>query len=143
MEAGRSWSTHSTATRPCRLNRAPMIGASRGGVGSDRRRTRRGPSGAERPDDDEAAREAALKLLEHTRRTRSDLARRLREKGFSGPLIDEVLERLAGVGLVDDVEFARAWLAGRWGRRPAGWRRLQQQLRASGVSQEDSERARQ
>ena len=54
-----------------------------------------------------------------------------------------MLARLADVGLVDDVEYARAWLAGRWGRRPSGWRRLQQQLRASGVSQEDSERARQ
>jgi len=40
------------------------------------------------------------------------------------------------------VEFARAWLAGRWGRKPSGWRRLEQELRAKGVSQEDAERAR-
>ena len=45
--------------------------------------------------------------------------------------IDEVLDRLAAVGLVDDVEYARAWLAGRWGRRSAGWRRLEQELRAA------------
>jgi len=40
------------------------------------------------------------------------------------------------------VEFARAWLAGRWGRKPSGWRRLEQELRAKGVSQEDAEKAR-
>src|SRR5262249_46711706 len=51
--------------------------------------------------------------------------------------------RRSDAGLVVDVECGRAWLAGRWGRRPSGWRRLQQQLRGMGVSQEDSERARQ
>ena len=97
----------------------------------------------ERSTDLEAAREAALGLLERARRTRADLARRLGERGYAAPTIEQALERLTRVGLVDDVEYARAWLAGRWGRRPSGWRRLQQQLRASGVSQEDSERARQ
>jgi regulatory protein len=90
----------------------------------------------------DGCREAALKLLERTLRTRSDLQRRLREKGFDAATVSDVLDRLAEVGLVDDVEFARAWLAGRWGRRPSGWRRLQQELRGKGVSQEDTERAR-
>ncbi|HEY3217189.1 MAG TPA: regulatory protein RecX [Candidatus Eisenbacteria bacterium] len=87
--------------------------------------------------DPAAAREAALRLLERTRRTRSDLARRLREKGYASPVVEEVLDRLAAVGLVDDTEYARAYLAGRWGRRPAGWRRLEQELRRRGVSIED------
>ena len=89
-----------------------------------------------------AAREAALRLLERTRRTRSDLARRLRDKGHAEPVIAETLDRLAGVGLVDDVEYARAFLAGRWGRRPAGWRRLEQQLRVKGVANDDIAAAR-
>jgi hypothetical protein len=53
-----------------------------------------------------------------------------------------VVARLVELGLVDDAEFARAWLAGRWGRRPSGWRRLQQELRAKGIADEDIERAR-
>jgi regulatory protein len=53
-----------------------------------------------------------------------------------------VLERLAAVGLVDDTEYARAWLAGRWGRRPSGWRRLEMELRAKGVSNDDIAAAR-
>jgi regulatory protein len=87
-------------------------------------------------------REAALKLLERTRRTRRDLERRLKEKDFDAATIASTLDRLTEVGLIDDVEYARAWLAGRWGRKPSGWRRLVQELRAKGISEEDAERAR-
>ena len=107
-------------------------------------RAARGATGvaAERADDPQAAREAALKLLERTRRTRADLSRRLRDKGFTEPAVAQVLERLTGVGLIDDVEYARAFLAGRWGRRAAGWRVLEQDLRKRGVERQDIERAR-
>lgn len=94
------------------------------------------------PDDADACREAALRLLERTRRTRADLARRLEDRGFSAATAGDVLDRLAAVGLVDDAEFARAWLAGRLGRRPAGWRRLEAELRAKGVTAADVARAR-
>ena len=91
--------------------------------------------------DPAACREAALKLLERTRRTRSDIARRLKASGFAPPTVADVLDRLVEVGLIDDTEYARAWLAGRWGRRPSGWRRLQQELRAKGIADDDIERA--
>jgi regulatory protein len=93
-------------------------------------------------DDPEKAREAALRLLERTRRTRSDLARRLRDKGHAPAMVDALLDRLAGVGLVDDIEYARAYLAGRWGRRMAGWRRLENELRRRGVTAADVAEAR-
>src|SRR5512143_181052 len=97
---------------------------------------------AERSTDLEACREAALRLLERQRRTRSDLARRLRDKGFAAATLEQVLDRLAGVGLVDDVEYARAFMAGRRARRAAGARRIEQELRARGVGPEDIEAAR-
>lgn len=100
------------------------------------------PLEGEANDDPVATREAALKLLERARRTRGDLAQRLRDKGFAATAIEPVLDRLAEVGLVDDTEYARAYLAGRWGRRPAGLRRLQQELRAKGVGDEAFEAAR-
>ncbi len=106
-----------------------------------RTRTRRDPD-AEPITDPDAAREAALKLLERTRRTRSDLARRLGERGFAAGTVEEVLERLERVGLVDDTEYARAYLAGRWGRRPTGWTRLRQELRGRGVGDEAIDAAR-
>jgi regulatory protein len=90
----------------------------------------------------DACREAALRLLERTRRTRSDLMRRLRDKGYDPAVIGQVIERLAGVGLIDDVEYARAYLAGRWGRRAAGWRVLENDLRRRGVSPDDIAAAR-
>ena len=90
----------------------------------------------------ESAREAALRLLDRARRTRSDLTRRLAGKGFASVTIQEVLERLMSVGLVDDIEYARAFLAGRWGRRAAGWRRLEQDLRGRGVGPDDIAAAR-
>lgn len=89
-----------------------------------------------------AVREAALKLLERTRRTRSDLERRLADQGFARGRIAEVIERLGAVGLVDDAEYARAFLAGRWGRKPSGWRRLEQDLRGRGIGPEDIARGR-
>ena len=95
-----------------------------------------------RASDPAAAREAALKLLERTRRTRSDLERRLREKGYLAATIAEVIERLAAVGLVDDVEYARAFLESRSRRRTAGRRRIEQDLRARGISAEDMAAAR-
>lgn len=106
----------------------------------------RGRAGAElAPEcaaDPEAAREAALTLLERTRRTRSDLVRRLRQKGYAAAIVDQVVDRLAAVGLVDDVEYARAFLASRWSRRSAGWRRLDLELRKRGVSAPDITAAR-
>jgi len=95
-----------------------------------------------RASDPTAAREAALRLLERARRTRSDLFRRLREKGYAAATAEQVIERLAAVGLVDDVEYARAYLETRLRRRSAGWRRLEQELRARGVSSEDVAAAR-
>ncbi len=98
--------------------------------------------GEARAHDPEAAHEAALKLLERRRRTRAELGRRLREKGYAESVVAQVIERLSGVGLLDDAEYARAFLAERWGRRVAGWRRLEQELRRRGVAGEDIDRAR-
>ena len=89
-----------------------------------------------------ACRESALRLLERQRRTRSDLARRLRDRGYAAAVVDQVLDRLAELGLVDDVEYARAFMAGRRARRSAGTRRIEQELRARGVGAEDIAAAR-
>ena len=89
------------------------------------------------PDVSTPCREAALKLLERTRRTRRDLERRLKEKDFDAPEIERTLDRLAEVGLVDDVEYARAWLAGvavpptRSRARRSSWRRRASATRSS------------
>jgi len=90
----------------------------------------------------DAVRQAALRMLERRRRTRFDLERRLRDKDCDPALIAVVLDRLATVGLVDDVEYARAFLNERWGRRAAGWRRIVGELRKRGIAPDDIETAR-
>lgn len=107
-----------------------------------RRKADTGSLSTDQAADATACREAALKLLERTRRTRSELERKLKDKGYAPTTIAEVTERLVAVSLIDDAEFARAWLAGRWGRKPSGWRRLQQELRGKGIADDDIERAR-
>jgi len=89
-----------------------------------------------------SAREDALRLLDRQRYTRRDLARRLRDKGHAPAEIEPALDRLDEVGLVDDAEYARAFIAGRWGRRAAGWRKIEQDLRARGVGADDVAEAR-
>ncbi len=106
------------------------------------RAPRRRDPGAEPITDATACREDALRLLERLRRTRADLARRLRDRGYAAATVDQVLDRLVEVGLVDDVEFARAWLAGRLHRRMAGWRRLEGELRGKGIAADDIAAAR-
>ena len=78
-----------------------------------------------------------MKLLDLQRRTRRDLTRRLRDKGHDAAEIEPVLDRLAELKLVDDAEYARAFIAGRWGRRAAGWRKIEMDLRGRGVSADD------
>jgi regulatory protein len=56
---------------------------------------------------EEAAHSAALLLLESRARTRLELEQRLSRQGFEPDAIGRALDRLAGVGLVDDETFAR------------------------------------
>lgn len=86
----------------------------------------------------DAAREVALKILERRRRTRADLAQRLKEKGHAPADILGVCDRLEELGILNDREFARLYLRGR-ASRPRGNRLLLQELRNKGVPAELAE----
>jgi regulatory protein len=62
---------------------------------------------------EDAARDAALRLLESRARTRFELQQRLERRGFEGGAIKRALDRLSSVGLVDDEAFARDLTASR------------------------------
>jgi regulatory protein len=62
---------------------------------------------------EEAAHAAALWLLESRARTRLELRQRLERRGFEAEAIERALDRLTGVGLVDDEAFARDLAASR------------------------------
>lgn len=77
-------------------------------------------------------------------RLRAYLGRKLKERGWEGgpaPDIEELVERLAARGYVDDGAFASA-RASSLQRRGYGERRVAQALRAAGIEDPDSEGAR-
>lgn len=84
----------------------------------------------------EQAKEACLRLLAVRARSRAELAQRLSAKGFAGDVIEQALNRLAGVGLVDDAEFARQWVRQRHSFSGKGRQALAQELRRKGVAPE-------
>jgi regulatory protein len=100
------------------------------------------------PLDGEALEQAALFYAGRYATTRAKLrfylARKLRERGWAGagaPPLDALVERLAGLGYVDDRSFAAARGAALT-RRGFGARRVGQALRAAGIEEEDGRDAR-
>lgn len=108
--------------------------------GSRRRsRSERPADAAPRTPDD--IRELALRGLERRRRTRSELATWLRQRGVSTAESAPILDRLTEVGLLDDLEYARVYLARRAASRPRGARLLRLELLSKGVPAELADQA--
>lgn len=75
---------------------------------------------------------------------RSYLTRKVKERGWSGdrpPAVEVLVERLAGLGYIDDRAFASA-RASSLQRRGFGARRVDQALYAAGIEAADAEAAR-
>lgn len=95
------------------------------------------------PLDSEALERLALHYVGRYATTRSKLklylARKVKERGWSGtsqPDLGQLVERLSGLGYVDDGAFAAA-RASSLQRRGYGERRVKQSLRAAGIQDED------
>ncbi len=87
-------------------------------------------------DDVEKAREKALRFLGNRPRSEWEVRQNLQKAGYEAATIDRVLERLRGVGLVDDAAFVRYWLDNRAQFKPKGAVALRQELRLKGVDRE-------
>ncbi|HEX3219806.1 MAG TPA: regulatory protein RecX, partial [Candidatus Limnocylindria bacterium] len=88
------------------------------------------------PLDNEAALEVAARYLATRPRTRWELRRRLQRAGADEALIMATLERLATLGLADDVAFARWWAEQRDRHSPRGRRMVEAELRQHGIGRE-------
>ena len=84
--------------------------------------------------------EYALRLLKYRPRSERELCRRLKRRGLSQAAINEAIRFLKETGLVDDREFARAWVESR-SKKPLGAYRLRRELRVKGVDKEIIEKA--
>ncbi len=92
-------------------------------------------------DENVRVRDAALNLISYRARTRSELRRRLRQKGFRPARIDPCLDRLEERGFIDDEAVAAAFVRDRLRHRPRGKARLSSELREKGLTSEVAERA--
>jgi regulatory protein len=87
------------------------------------------------------AREVALRLLAGRPRSAAEIAERLARHRVPKPAIQAVVADLAADGLLDDLAFARAWIARRTSRSQYGARRIRWELRQKGVPPATIDRA--
>src|SRR5258708_37036047 len=78
-----------------------------------------------------ALRYAAMRLRSHW-----EMEQYLRRKEASPTLAEKILNKLSDIGLLDDMSFAKAWVANRRLLRPTSKRKLQQELRAKRIGDE-------
>jgi regulatory protein len=81
-----------------------------------------------------AALETAAAMLARRPRSEGEVRRRLAQRQFDPPLINETVTRLRELRLLDDTEFARTWTESRDRSSPRGRRLIVQELRAAGVA---------
>ena len=86
------------------------------------------------------AKEVAFRYLARPRTVRQ-VRDRLARAGFEGEVVEEVIRRLEELGLLDDKEFAKAWVEERLRLRPRWRRALWQELARKGISREVVEEA--
>ena len=77
--------------------------------------------------------ETAVAMLARRPHSEREIRRRLMRGRYDVALIDGTVERLHDLKLLDDAEFARAWVESRDRSRPRGHRLLNAELRALGV----------
>jgi regulatory protein len=77
--------------------------------------------------------EAAARFLEARSRSVTEVRRRLTSVGYQPALVDGAIERLTGLGMLDDAAFATAWVESRDRARPRGERAIREELRRKGV----------
>ncbi len=77
-----------------------------------------------------------LRLLSISPRTENELSLRLKAKGCRGEEAGRIIEFLKKERLIDDLAFAKEWIASRMRTAPRGRYMLEHELRKKGVRQE-------
>jgi regulatory protein len=79
----------------------------------------------------------ALRFIGYRSRTEAEVRHKLTEKGFSEIEIAEVIERLRTDGLLQDRQFAHAWVESRTIFRPRSHRLMAIELHQKGIGEEE------
>jgi regulatory protein len=81
----------------------------------------------------EKAYQHALQYLSYRPRSRAEISQNLKENETPDDVIDNILERLVGLGLVNDAQFAQTWVENRSTFRPRSRRALTYELKRRGI----------
>ena len=84
-------------------------------------------------DEEYQARQTGMRYLERRRRSRMEVRKKLREKEYREEAIESALLFLEEYGMIDDHEFARAWVHDRLLSKSIGPGKLRSELRAKGI----------
>lgn len=84
--------------------------------------------------------EKAVSLLASRARTEKEIVDALRQNAYPEQVVARVMARLQEEGYIDDTAFAEQWVGARTSKG-MGARRIRQELRLKGVSQDDIEEA--
>ncbi len=76
----------------------------------------------------------AAHFLSYRPRSEQEVRRNLKEKDTPEAVIDAAIEKMAGMGYLDDAAFARYWVDNRSQFKPLSHRALRQELRQKGLS---------
>lgn len=77
----------------------------------------------------------AVRILTNRAKSAQELRRKLREYKYEPEAIEWAIERLAGLGVLNDAEYARMVVRSQLSRKPAGRRLLSGKLREKGIEQ--------
>lgn len=77
--------------------------------------------------------DSAANLLAHKMRTKSELVKRLKEKGIGSDAISAAIEKLAGYGYVDDSAYAKEYVESAVTAAKLGRRTVEYRLKEKGV----------
>jgi len=81
------------------------------------------------------AKASATRLLKIRLRSKKEIADKLALKGIRPAVIRKTVRFFTEAGLLDDRQFARAWIISRL-KKPMGWRRIRRELELKGVNAE-------
>ncbi len=87
------------------------------------------------------AHDAALRLLSHRARSEQEMRTRLSMRGIPPDIVEEEMDRLREVGLLDDAQFANAWVEERRRTSPRSRQLLRFELLGKGIAPETADQA--
>jgi len=87
------------------------------------------------------AKHKARSLLSYRMRSVKEIRDKLSQKKFSEPAIDQLIQDFLNVGLLNDTQFAQAYVQTRLIQKPISRRLMSTELKQKGISEKDAQAA--